>query len=408
MSFDVPAVPVPPQELLRMRVSDPYPYFAWLRAHSPVYAERKADGRCVWHISRYEDVAALLADARLSKQPALVPGYVPGPAGLNRHLVHADPPDHTRLRRLLSKSFGPRRIAHLAPVIESAAHRLLDQVEGSVHIDVIADFAAPLTFRLICTILGVPDHLDTPATRDTLMATLLPAQYRPQAPSPAAGPAAADGLHALLVTLVALKRTAGPSDDADLLAALVQACDETGDMSEEELLSTAYLLLLVGHDTTMNLIGNGTLALLSHPEQKARWEQEPSLSPTAVEELLRYDSPVRDATFRAAAAPIEILGHTIGRGDIVNLLIGSANRDPAAFHDPDRLDVARAPNDHLAFGYGPHFCIGAALARLEGTLALPLLLRRLGPVRLAKPAAELQWRPARVMRGLTQLPLQRI
>ncbi|MFD4242415.1 cytochrome P450 [Streptomyces sp. NPDC058525] len=394
----------PPAALVAARSRDPYPYFAWLRRHAPAHVERRPGRTAVWQISRYEDVRALLTDTRLSKDPDRVPGYVPGPAGLNRHLVHADGPDHTRLRALVNSAFVPRRIAMLEPFIAEVAGRLLDRVEHSAHVDVISDFAAPLTFRMICAILGVPDRLDTAATRETLMSTI----------TPGAGGHAARAereLCDLLDVLIAGKRAGEHAPDGvDLLAALVRAGDESGAISEEELRSTAYLLLLVGHDTTMNLVGNGMLALLEHPGQAARLtspQPGPGTVAGAVEELLRYDSPVRDATFRCAAAPIELHGRTIREGEIVSLLIGSANRDGERFPEPDRLDLGRTPNEHLAFGYGPHFCIGAALARLEGQVAFPLLLERLGPVQLAKPADELAWRPARVMRGLASLPLVR-
>ncbi|MFF4324011.1 cytochrome P450 [Streptomyces sp. NPDC001568] len=393
----------PPAHLSEARARDPYPYFAWLRHNAPAHVERRPGRPAVWQVSRYEDVRALLTDPRLSKDPDRVPGYVPGPAGLNRHLVHADAPDHTRLRTLVNSAFVPRRIALLEPFITETAHQLLDQVENHLYLDLITEFAAPLTFRMICAILGVPAHLDTAETRDTLMATI--------SPTGCVSPGRAErDLHSLLDALIAGKRGGHAPDGIDLLGALVRAGDESGAITEEELRSTAYLLLLVGHDTTMNLIGNGMLALLRHPGQAVRLTAQhvPDVPvATAVEELLRYDSPVRDATFRCAAEPIRLHGRTIAVGEPVSLLIGSANRDADKFPDPDRLDLSRTPNDHLAFGYGPHFCIGAALARLEATVAFPLLLERLGPVRLAKPAAELAWRPARVMRGLAALPLIR-
>ncbi len=231
------------------------------------------------------------------------------------------------------------------------------------------------------------------------------------APDASADPARAEReLRRLLDALIADKRSGEGPGGMDLLGALVRAGDERGTISEEELRSTAYLLLLVGHDTTMNLLGNGMLALLRHPAEAARLAAQDAgsrLVTTAVEELLRYDSPVRDATFRCAAAPIVLHGRTIDTGDIVSLLIGSANRDEERFRDADLLDLGRTPNDHLAFEYGLHFCIGAALARLEGAVAFPLLLKRLAAVEVAKPADELPWRPARVMRGLAALPLVR-
>jgi cytochrome P450 len=203
--------------------------------------------------------------------------------------------------------------------------------------------------------------------------------------------------------LIDHKRRSKAGDD-DLLAALVGV---DGGLSEEELVSTAYLLLLVGHDTTVGLIGNGMLALIRHPDQLHRLRTEEALMPSAIDELMRYDSPVRDATFRVAREPIELHGCVIQPGEIVSLLIGSANRDGRKFPEPDRLDLGRTPNDHLAFGRGPHFCIGAALVRMEGAIAFRMLLERLGDVRLALRASQLPWRPSRVMRSLEQLPVVR-
>ena len=380
-----------PKNLLDQRVADPYPYFSWLRRHAPVSAERKANGMTVWQIARYEDVDALIADGRLSKRPDRVAHYVAGPPGLNRHLVHSDPPDHTRLRAVVNTAFIPRRVVALEPVIRAAAEELLDRLDGRARFDLVGDFAGPLTFRVICRILGVPEAMNTPDLRELLLATVMPT-----------GPhATREGvertnreLYAFLTALVADKRTAGVGKTAetDLLGALVHACDGGDTLTQEELLSTAYLLLLVGHDTTLNLIGNGTLALLQHPDQAKRLDAEPDLIGPAVEELLRFDAPVRDATFRAAAEPVEVGGHTIAPGDVVSLLIGSANRDPEKFDEPDVLDLSRTPNQHLSFGRGGHFCLGAVLARQ----AVEALLRavddrhptlRLGPLPLRRHPA---------------------
>lgn len=381
----------PPAELLERRTDDPYPFFSWLRRHAPVFAERKGQGRTIWSVSRYDDVRRLLTDKRLSKNPDLVPGYKPGPAGLNKHLVHADPPEHTRLRQLVNNAFIPRRIAALEPFVGQTAERLLDQLDPRDGIDLINDFALPLTFTLISTVLGVPEHLNTPATRKMLADTVVPTS----------GHRTDDELRAFLIEVVDDKRR-HPAGEFDLLGALVAAGES---LTEEELISTAYLLLLVGHDTTVNLIGNGMLALLRHPDQLRALRDDPALIRTGLEELLRYDSPVRDATFRAAAEPILLHDRLIQTGDIVSLLIGSANRDETRFATPDVLDLKRDPNDHLAFGRGPHFCIGAALSRIEGTVAIRMLLDRLGDIRLAVPAEELKWRPSRVMRGLEALPV---
>jgi cytochrome P450 len=383
----------PPAPLLACRTSNPYPYFRWLRHNAPVFPERKRDGRTVWHVSRYDDVRRLLTDERLSKNPDVVPGYRPGPAGLNKHLVHADPPEHTRLRRLVSTAFLPRRIAALEPFVQRTAEQLLARVDADAGVDLIDEFALPLTFTLICTILGVPEHLNTPATRMMLTDTVVPTS----------GHRTDDQLRAFLTDLVAHKRHQ-PAGELDLLGALIAAGDE---LTEEELVGTAYLLLLVGHDTTVNLIGNGIHALLCHPGQLRALREDPALIRTGLEELLRYDSPVRDATFRAATEPIRLHDQLILPGDIVTLVIGSANRDETRFPDADRLDLSRTPNDHLAFGRGPHFCIGAALSKMEGSVAIRLLLDRLGDVRLAVAQDELPWRPSRVMRGLEHLPVIR-
>ncbi|WP_212843886.1 cytochrome P450 [Catellatospora sp. IY07-71] len=395
----MPTATAVPSALVERRLADPYPYFAWLRRHAPALREDKPGGAVVWHVSRYADVRGLLSDRRLSKCPQRVPGYVAGPPGLNRHLVHADPPEHTRLRHLVGSAFIPRHIAALEPLIDTTVRDLIDGLDGRAEIDVVGDFAAPLTFTLICAILGLPERLNTDRTRRLLLATVTPEAARP-------GPDA-DGTPAGLIgELIADKRRGGHGE-SDLLGALVSACGAAGGLTEEELASTAYLLLLVGHDTTMNLIGNGMLALLRHPEQLALLERERVPIRTAVEELLRYDSPVRDATFRVAAEPLTVAGERIEPGHIVSLLIGSANRDPDVFEQPDRVDLARTPNNHLALGHGTHFCIGAALARLQASIAFPLLLRRLGPVRLAVSEDELRWRPTRVMRGLYALPVVR-
>ncbi|GAB4050599.1 cytochrome P450 family protein [Catellatospora paridis] len=390
-----------PAHLLQMRHSDPYPFFAWLRRSAPLLHERKRSGLSVWHVAGYADVRALLSDARLSKRPELVPTYVPGPAGLNRHLVHADPPEHTRLRGLVNAAFIPRRVAALEPLIARTAQGLLDRLPEFGVVDLIEEFAMPLTFNLICTILGVPDELNTARTRQILAATVVPSADAAQRA------VQEQELRDYLLALVAHKRAhaAAGLAEVDLLGALVAAHDGSDHLSEEELIGTAYLLLLVGHDTTVNLIGNGMLALLRHPVELLRLRENPELMPTAIEELLRYDSPVRDATFRVSTAPVELAGGVIPVGAIVSLLIGSANRDGGYFAEPDRLDLARQPNDHLAFGRGPHFCIGAALARMEARVAFGLLLARCPRVSLAFRVEDLRWRPSRVMRGLERLPV---
>ena len=371
-------------------MNDPFPYYAWLRESDPVHREVTSRGTVVWQVTRYGDVRDLLADGRLSKCPA---GRVKaaGPAGLQQNLVHCDPPDHTRLRKLVNRAFVPARVEALRPLIERTARELADRLPERA--DLIGDFAAPLAFGMIKLVLGVPDELAGPELRGLLLASL------------GGGQGLDARLHAFLTRLVRLKRQQGARGHDDLLGVLIEACDHEGQLTEAELLSTAYILLLVGHDTTVNLIGNGLVALLDHPGQLERLRDDCGLAACAVEELLRYDAPVRTATFRVAAEPVSLRGTTIPPGEVVNLVIASANRDSRHFDRADDLDLSRAPNDHLSLGRGRHFCVGAALARLEATIAFPVLLARLGHPRLAIARHELPWRSAPVMRGLKALPI---
>jgi cytochrome P450 len=382
--------PEMPPGLLASRVKDPFPYYAWLRCSDPVHREVTSRGTVVWQVTRYDDVRDLLADERLSKCP-VGPRKAAGPAGLQQNLVHSDPPDHTRLRKLVNRAFVPARVDALRPLIERTARELAGRLPEQA--DLIGDFAAPLAFGMISAILGVPGELAGPGLRELLLASL------------AGGRGIEEELHAFLVELIAAKRRQGARGDDDLLGLLIEARDSQGHLSEAELLSTAYILLLVGHDTTVNLIGNGMVALLDHPGQLERLRDEPGLAVSAVEELLRYDAPVRTATFRATTEPVSLHGTTIPAGDAVNLVIASANRDGGHFDRADDLDLSRTPNDHLSLGRGRHFCVGAALARLEAAVAFPILLARLGHPRLAIAQNELRWRSAPVMRGLEALPV---
>jgi cytochrome P450 len=318
-----------------------------------------------------------------------------------------NPPDHTRMRRLVSKAFTPRMIARLAPRIERLVDDLLDGAlaaerapAGRDGVDLIEALAYPLPVTIISELLGVPatDHERFQAWSHALARGLdpdflLPADVR--ARQRTARAEFADYFRDL-----AAWRRDHPAED--LLSALV-AVEEGGDgLTEQELIVTCTLLLVAGHETTVNLIGNGTLALLRNPDALARFRADPAIAPNAVEELLRYDSPVQ-LTVRLALADAEVGDQPISRGEVVLALIGAANRDPAAHPDPDRLDLAREPSRHLAFGQGIHFCLGAPLARLEGQLALRHLLARAPRLRLA---AEPVWKENLVLRGLERLPVR--
>jgi cytochrome P450 len=369
------------------------------------------DRRTAWLVSRYEDVARVLKDDTFAKdklnamdpeQRAKTP-WVPGfLKPLERNMLDLDDPDHVRLRALVSKAFTPRLIERLRGRIEALCEELLDAMERERKreggTDLVAGYALPLPATVIAELLGVPaeDHarfhrwsnrlVSVSSGRDMLRAL----------------PAALSFVR-YLRNLVE-RRRANP--EHDLITALIRA-EEAGDrLSEDELLAMAFLLLVAGHETTVNLIASGTLALLEHPEQTERLRRDPSLVKPAVKELLRYTSPVELATERYARQDTEIAGRRIPRGELVLAVLGSANRDERHFEDPDVLDLARDPNRHLAFGRGGvHHCLGAPLARMEGQIAMTALLRRFPGARLAMAPESLHWRRGLFLRGLEKLPL---
>ena len=383
-------------------VADPYPTYHRLRAEDPVHQSPLG----FWVLTRYEDVVASLRDPRMVKEPiaAFVAarfGLAAPPTGMGLSMLDRDPPDHTRLRGLVSKAFTPRVIEQLRPHIQQIVDGLLDKVEGGPGMDLIEQFAYPLPVIVICEMLGVPvaDHerfkgwgLDIARGLDAIM---LP----PDSPVAERSMHARHALAAYFRELIAARRAA-PRDD--MLSGLI-AAEEAGDkLSEDELLATCILLLVAGPETTVNLIGNGSLALLRHPDQRKRLQNDPGLITTAVEELLRFDGPVQ-RTARIPSEDVVIGGRTIGKGEMVMPFIGAADRDPAQFPNPDRLDLGRTDNRHIAFGWGIHFCIGAPLARVEGQIAINTLLRRKPKLALATETPE--YRQSLTLRGLSHLPV---
>jgi cytochrome P450 len=314
-------------------------------------------------------------------------------------MLNSDPPVHERLRRLVNKAFTARRVERLRPRITAITTALLDDMSTREQVDLLASFAFPLPITVICELLGVP-VADQDDFR-TWSATIVSDTARPEVFQ-----AHATAMVRYFRTLLAAKRHE-PADD--LLSALIAARDDGDRLTEDELVSMAFLLLVAGHETTVNLIGSGVLALLLNPAELARlraFGSEPALIGGAVEELLRYVNPVNNATFRCAAEPVEIGGVRIGRGDPVVVALSSANRDPSRFGDPDRLDLGRDSSGHLAFGHGIHYCLGAPLARLEAEIAFSHLLARFGSIRLAVPAESLRWRPSTLIHGLESLPVR--
>jgi pimeloyl-[acyl-carrier protein] synthase len=381
-------------------IADPYPIYHALRAEDPVHLSPLG----FWVLTRYEDVVATLRDPRFAKEALaafVAARFGVAMPGVGLSMLDRDPPDHTRLRGLVSKAFTPRVVEGLRPHIQEIVDDLLDRVEGAGAMDLIEDFAYPLPVIVICEMLGVPvaDRerfkgwgLDIARGLDAIW---LPAESEVARQSMASRHALTGYFRELIA-----ERRAAPR--ADLLSALI-AAEETGDrLSEEELLATCILLLVAGHETTVNLIGNGTLALLRHPAELRRLREDPGLVAGAVEELLRYDGPVQ-RTARIPSEDVVIGGRAIGKGELVMPFIGAADRDPAQFREPDRLDITRADNRHIAFGWGIHFCLGAPLARLEGQIAFQTLFPRLPKLALATDRPP--YRQSLTLRGLSALPV---
>jgi cytochrome P450 len=382
-------------------IADPYPTYHKLRADDPVHQSPLG----FWVLTRYEDVVNSLRDPRLAKEA--IAAFVAARFGtavpaMGLSMLDRDPPDHTRLRSLASKAFTPRVVETLRPRIQKIVDGLLDEAERAGSMDLIEQFAYPIPVVVICEMLGVPveDHEQFRAWGQDIArgldAILLP-------PDSDVGPrsiAARKAIAQYFRELIARRRTTpGP----DLMSALI-AAEEAGDkLSEDELLATCILLLIAGHETTVNLIGNGTLALLRHPEQLRLLRENPGLIGSAVEELLRFDGPVQ-RTARIPSEDVTVGGRTIGKGEMVMPFIGAADRDPAQFPNPDRLDIGRTDNRHIAFGLGIHFCLGAPLARVEGQIAINTLVQRFPKLRLATEAPE--HRPSLTLRGLKKLPVE--
>lgn len=381
--------------------ANPFPFYAQLRSEAPVYQTTLPDRRDVWLVTRYDDVVAVLKDDRFSKDKinARRPPWLPGMLKpLLRNMLDVDVPDHTRLRGLVQKVFTVRLIENLRERIQDLADELLNQTQAEGRMDLVRDYAITIPTTIIAEMLGVP-------TEDRH-------KFHRWSSTAISSTASRWGMVFALPNVVAFlryvralvkSRRANPKDD--LVTALVQA-EEAGDqLSEDELVAMIFLLLVAGHETTVNLIGNGMLALLESPEQMSKLRDNPLLIKTSVEELLRYNGPLETATERYARTDTTVAGVIIPRGELVLAVLASANRDERQFKDADRLDLGREPNPHVAFGFGIHYCLGASLARLEGQIAIATLLRRIPNLKLSIPPDTLRWRRGLVLRGLESLPV---
>ncbi|MBI0295151.1 cytochrome P450 [Streptomyces sp. PRKS01-29] len=386
-------------------IEDLYPALATLREAGPVHRIAGTDGRPAWLVTRYEDVRRLFADPRLAldKRHA-APGNYSGfslPPALDTNLLNMDPPDHTRVRRLVVKAFTPGRVEKMREPVRRIAEELLDAIEPDGRADLLAAYAGQLPIIVICDLLGVPqrDRRDFRAWSDAL---ITPDPARPQAAKEAVG-----SMLRFYTGLIAKKR-AEPADD--LLSDLIRVRDdEAGDgdgrLSEDELTSLAFLILLAGYENTVHLIANAVLTLLDHPTVLHELREDPSGLAAAFDELARYEGPASLAIRRFPLEDIEIGGVTIPAGETVLLSAASAHRDPAQFKDPDEFNPHLGRSGHLALGHGIHYCLGAPLARMETEIALAALLRRFPGLRLDVPRERLRWRPSIRARGLISLPV---
>jgi cytochrome P450 len=382
--------------------------YARMREQDPVLLQPGIDGETpIWFLTRYEDVVAVLTDDELFvRDPALAlteeeiarirVGLPDDFAFVENHMLNKDGADHRRLRRLVTRAFTPRMVEQLRPRIQAIADELLDAVQERREMELVSEFAFPLPITVIAELLGIPVS-DQHRFREWSDAVVRPSI------SPAEVERFAASMREFVDYLRDLfeRRRREPADD--LVSALLQA-EEAGDsLSEQELFSTVVLLIVAGHETTVSLIGNAVLALLDEPAALERLRSEPDRIPGAVEELVRREAPVDRTLGRWATADTELGGQTINRGDLVIAILGSANRDPARFVEPEALDLERADNKHLAFGRGSHYCLGAPLARLETEIALATLLRRLPGLRLVDEPEAVEWRPVPLFRSLVAL-----
>lgn len=379
-------------------------YYRWLREEAPV-CKGKVSLLSFYLLSRYEDCVMLLRDPRFvrNRTTATGGGRLPFPVPkwvtlLSQSMIIEDEPDHRRLRTLVHKAFTPRTLARLEGRVEALTHELLDRAEAQGKVDLIEAYALPLPVTIIAEMVGVSEG-DMPRFRDSvrvltsgysgwsILRTLLWDMRQAVA---------------FVRELIARKR-AEPQDD--ILSALIQAEEEGDRLSEDELISMVFLLIVAGYETTVHLISNGLLDLLQHPEELARLRAEPELMESAVEEMLRFSGPIQGTKPCYALEEVTLHGVTIPKGATLMPVLGAANRDPAIFDDPERFDITRTPNKHLGFGHGIHYCLGAPLARMETRIALQNLLERNPTLHLAVPASELKLQPLPLWHRYERLPV---
>ncbi|QZN73700.1 MULTISPECIES: cytochrome P450 [unclassified Paenibacillus] len=383
-------------------IQQPFPVYEKLRAEEPIHRFLMPEGHYAWMVSRYEDAVNVLQDARFVTSPPGQNGEEEPPhvEVISHNLLSVGPEDHRRLRRLIQKAFTPRMIERLRGRIEEISNELLDKilVSGKKKIDLIEEYAFPLPIIVICEMLGVPlkDQDKFQMWSNIIMESVSNPDLSHE--SDEAMKAFIEYLHELIIERRKdLKK--------DLISDLISVEEEGDKLSEQELYALVFVLIIAGHETTVNLIGNGMLALLEHPEQKRLLMANPDMIQSAMEEILRFNGPAEVSNIRWATEDVELDGKQIREGDMMLVALSSANRDSSKFDEADEFDITRKLNDHIAFGKGVHFCLGAPLARLEGEIAINDLLRRLPEIRLDTEAQLLEWRPGMIIRGLKTFPI---
>lgn len=377
---------------------NPYPTYEKLRKGDPVHAVRFPDGQNGWMVTRYKDAEEVLKDPRFIKDMSKIyGGSMDMMSVFTQNMLFSDPPDHKRLRGLAQKAFTPKMISGMRDRIQEITDELLTGMESQDQVDLIDEFAFPLPITVICEILGVPS-----ADRDKFR---LWSNSLIEGTSGELGATVYEHMNEFIQYLGQWFAKVREQPGDDLISSLIQAEEEGDRLSERELYGVVTLLIIAGHETTVNLIGNTVLSLLENPEQRRILEQQPELISQAIEESLRFNGPVEFSTSRWAGEDFEFQGREMKKGDLVVVSLNSANHDEAQFEDPDLFNIQREKSPHLAFGKGIHMCLGAPLARLEGEIAIASLLKRFPQMDLAVEQSELIWRPGMIVRGVKELPL---
>ncbi len=388
--------------------ANPYPFYAQLRSEDPIHWDEELG---FWVLTRYADIASVYQDPRFSRAQGLRSGYERLPESertiaepvygcFAKTMFYSDPPYHTHLRGLVSSAFTPTTVERMRPYVQQTVDHLLDAVQANGKMDAIRDFANPLPILVIAQLLGLPpeERAQFKKWSDDLFAILGSVPHSPELME-----GAARSLHALTDYITKLSAARRKQPREDLLTALVEATENGEQLTQDELVANMIILLSAGHETTINLIGNGLLALLQNTDQLQKLRAQPELAPSAVEEMMRYDNPVQ-ISYRSAAQEVEMDGKVIRKGQLVNSILAAGNRDPERFSEPDRFDITRDEGRHLGLGLGIHFCLGAPLVRLEAQTAFTTILRRFPAISLA--SENLEWQEHPIFRGVKSLPVE--